>query len=171
MIVTRFARLSILAAGLLAGAGLLPAQNIGIVDREKALENTAEIKKAREVLQTKYKPKEAALQALQTELENLRKQLDSGKLDQRAAADLQSDGQLKERRFQRLQQDYQEELERDRQDIVGKAAKGLEAAIGEVARAKNLDLVFDRQVALFNKDGLDITKEVTVAYDKANPAK
>ena len=43
--------------------------------------------------------------------------------------------------------------------------------IKKIAEEKGFDVVFDVTNTLFSKPALDITADVTAAYDKAHPAK
>lgn len=165
-------RSMLVLAGLLM-AGAASAQTVGVVDTAKVLAEVAEIKKAQDALSAKFKPKEQELEALQKELQSLQQQLQQGqgKLTGAAEADLTLKGQMKERQFNRLRDDVQAQVEEERQGVLLKAQDHLVAAIAEVAKAKNLDVVVPKNQTLFVKDAVDISKEVIAAYDKANPAK
>lgn len=172
MFLKHIARAGVVGCGLLMATSAF-AQSVGVVDSAKVLTDVAEIKKAQEALSAKYKPKEAELEALQKEIVGIQQQLQQGqgKLTPAAESDLTVRGQMKQRQFERLRDDVQQQVEEERQSVLGKAQDHLRAAISEVAKAKNLDVVVDRASTLFAKDAVDITKEVVAAYDKANPVK
>jgi len=108
---------------------------------------------------------------LQADLQSIEQQLNSGKLNQQAAADLQSQGTRKQRDLQRLSDDLQQDFERDRQEILGKAAQKMRDVITKVAEEKGCDLVVDAGQSLYFKPALEITTDVIAAYNKAYPAK
>jgi len=88
-----------------------------------------------------------------------------------AAAEAQAQGQRKQRDAQRLSDDTQQEFDRDRQEILGKAGAKMQEVVKKLAEEKGYDLVLDTSQAIFSKPALDITADVLAAYNKANPAK
>lgn len=144
---------------------------VAVINSQKALMDTDEMKKASAALELKFKPKQDELLKLQSDLEAIQQQINSGKLNQQALADLQVQGQRKQRDAQRLADDTQQEFDRDRQDILGKAAGKMQDAIKKVSEEKGLDLVVDVTSALYFKPAMDLTADATAAYNKANPAK
>jgi outer membrane protein len=165
-------RAGLFCLALASLAAQAPAQiKIAVVNSQKALLDSDEIKKASAALEQKFKPKQDALQKLQTELQSIEQQLSGGKLNQQAAADLQLQGQRKQRDAQRLSDDTQQEFDRDRQEILGKSAQKMQDVVKQVAEAKGFDMVVDSSQTLYSKPALDITADVLAAYNKANPAK
>ena len=75
------------------------------------------------------------------------------------------------REWQRLGEDLQADVDRERNDILTKASQKLKQVIEKIATEKGLDIVVDSADTVYFKPALDITKEVTAAYDKANPVK
>jgi outer membrane protein len=108
---------------------------------------------------------------LQADLQSIEQQLNSGKLNQQAAADLQAQGQRKQRDAQRLSDDLQADFDRDRQEILGKASQKMQAVITKLAEEIGLDIIVDSSQTLYFKPALDLTADATTAYNKANPAK
>ena len=94
----------------------------------------------------------------------------AGKLTPQAEASMNADGTRKQRDAQRLNEDLNADLERERNDILGKASVKMQAVVKTVAEAKGLDIVVDVPYAVFFKPALDITSDVIAAYDKAHPA-
>jgi outer membrane protein len=62
-------------------------------------------------------------------------------------------------------------VDRERNDVLAKTSQKLKQVIDKLAAEKGLDLVVDAADTVFFKPALDITKEATAAYDKANPVK
>jgi outer membrane protein len=144
---------------------------VGIVNMQKALADSDELKKASAAVESKYKPRQDEIAKLQNDLQSIQQQLQSGKVSEVAAADLQAQGQRKQRDLQRLSDDLQQDFERDRQDILGKASQKMQQVVGKVAEEKGLDLVIDVTQAVYFKPALDLTAEATAAYNKTYPAK
>ena len=173
MITRTMTRAVAIGAFLLAGIPFASAQSkIAIVKFQEALLGTAEIKKDQGVLQQKYKPRQDEIERLNKELQDINTRLgDPSKLSQVGITDLQSQGQKKQTRLTRLNQDIEEDFNRDRQEILTKASQRMTDVIKKIAEEKGFDVVLDVTNTLFSKPGLDITTEVTAAYDKAHPAK
>ena len=152
--------------------GLAAAQvKVGIVNVQDAILKTAEIKKASDELAAKYKSRQDALVKLQQDLQSISTQLGNAKITPQAAADLQAQGQRKERDLQRLQQDLQTDVDADRNDILTKAGAKMKAVVEKLAAEKGLDMVVDVSQTIYFKPALEITNDVIAAYDKANPVK
>jgi outer membrane protein len=173
MITKTFSRVVAIGAFLLAGTPFAAAQSkIGIVKVQEALLGTAEIKKAQGELQQRFKPRQDEIERLNKELQDINARLaDPSKLSQVGISDLQAQGQRKQTRLQRLNQDIEEDFNRDRQEILGRASQRMTDVIKKIAEEKGFDVVMDVTSTLFNKPGLDVTAEVTTAYDKAYPVK
>lgn len=159
-----------------AALTLVPAAaqvKVGIVDFQKAVLGTAEIKKAQTELEARFKPRQDAMQKLQNELQQISAQLQSmqGKLTPQAESDLRVQGQRKERELQRLNDDLQADVDRDRNDILQKAGRQMREVVSKMAAEKAFDVVIDSANTLFFKDALDVTTEAIASYDKAYPAK
>jgi len=165
-------RAGLLCLALAPLATIASAQlKVGVVNVQKAMLDSDELKKVSAQVEAKYKPKQDELQKLQTDLQSIQQQLQSNKLTQQAQADLQLQGQRKQRDAQRLSDDLQQEFDRDRQDILGKAAQKMTEVVKKLAEEKGLDMVVDVSQTLYFKPALDITADALAAYNKAYPAK
>jgi len=144
---------------------------VGVVNMQKAVFDTAEIKKADNEMQAKYKPKQDDIAKLNTQIEDIAKQLQSGsgRLTPQAQADLQAQGTRLQRDLQYKQQDLQEQVNEDRQSILSVSSQKMTDVIKKIAEEKGLDMVVDTQNTYYFKPTMDITAEATAAYDKAHP--
>ena len=170
----RFARLAVLIAAALAtvaAQGQTPSAGtkIGVVNSQKAMLDTAEIKKAQLELEAKYKPRQDQMAQLQKELAGLQSQLQSGKLTPQAQQEATTQGQRKERDLQRLQDDLQSDVDRDRNDILSRVSQRMREIVTKIATDKGLDLVIDAANAIYFKAAMDLTAEATANYDKSYP--
>jgi len=165
--------LAVCAAGLFSSS-IAPAQTkIGVVNFQKAILDTAEIKKASVDLQNKYKPRQDALEKVQRELSDIQTQLQAsqGKLSAAGEADLTARGQRKQREAERLSQDLQDEVNNERNTVLQRAGGRMTELIKKLAEEKGLDVVVDVTNTISFKPALEITVEATAAYDKAFPLK
>jgi outer membrane protein len=154
----------------LASAGAASAQvKIAIINTQKALLETDEIKKAQRDLEAKFKPRQDQMVKLQKDLEDIQSQLNSGKLNEVGTQELQAEGQRKQRELQRDQQDLQEDVERERTEILQRAGSRMQEAVKKLAEEKGLDIVVDTVNTVFYKPAFDITVDATAAYNKAYP--
>jgi len=153
-------------------AGTASAQlKVAIVNGQRAILETAEIKKAQAALEAKYKPRQAELEAIQKELAAMQAQLEGGKLNQQAAQEMQAKGTRRQREAQRLAEDLQADVDRERQEVLGRASQRMSDVIKKIAEERGLDVVVDVGNTLYFKPALEITADVIAAFDKANPAK
>ncbi len=174
MLRTSFTRLFIVAASGLLAAVVAPAQSkVAVINSQKALVDTTEIKKALADLDAKYKPRRAKIDELRKDIDDLQQKLRSmsGKLTQQAEAEMTAQGQRKERDLQRLTEDLQADAEADQNDISNRSRPRMLEVIRKIAEAKSVDLVVDVATTVYFKPALDITAEATAAYDKAYPVK
>jgi outer membrane protein len=146
---------------------------VAVINFDKAVVETAEIKKAQVELEAKFKPRQQQVEALQKQLQDIQQQLQTmvGKLTPQAEAQLNADGQRKQRELQRLGEDLQADVERDRTEILSKSGQRMQEVVKKLAEAKDLDAVINANGMLFFKPVLDLTKDATEAYDKAYPVK
>ena len=88
---------------LLAGIvslGIATAQvKVAVINSQKAILDTEEIKKAQAELTAKYKPRQDQLEKLQKDLQDIQNQLQSGKLNQLGEQELNAQGQKKHRQY------------------------------------------------------------------------
>lgn len=144
---------------------------VAVVNVQKAMLDSEELKKVSAVLEAKYKPKQDELQKLQNDLQSIQQQLQSTTLSPQAQQDLQVQGQRKQRDAQRMSDDLQQEFDRDRQDVLAKAAQKMQDVVKKLAEEKGYDVVVDVSQTLYYKPALDITADALAAYNKAYPGK
>jgi outer membrane protein len=170
-------RLSLLPA-LAAGALglLLPAQapaqvKVGVINMQRAVLAADEIKKAAAEMQAKFKPQQDELDKLQREMAAIQNQLQGGQVNPAQQESLTADGQRKQREAQRLSEDLQADVERERTEILQKASGRMAEVVKKLAADKGLDMVVDSTTTVFYKPALEITEEAIAAYNKTYPAK
>ena len=144
---------------------------VAVVNVQQAMLDSEELKKASAELEKKYKPRQDELNKLQADLQSIQQQISSGKLNQQALADLNTQGTRKQRDAQRISDDLQADFDRDRQDILGQAAKRMQEVVKKLAEEKGYDIVVDVSQTLYFKPTLDLTSEALAAYNKSYPAR
>jgi outer membrane protein len=164
----------LVCSALLALVQAAPAQTlkIAVVNMQQAVFATAEVKKADADLQVTLKPKQDQAQKLQTDLQGIQQQLQTGgnKLTEQQQEELNTEGQRKQRELQRLTTELQESADAARQEILPRCTQRMVEVLKKLAGEKGYDLIVESSVTYFSKTGMDITTEATAAYDKTYPA-
>ena len=144
---------------------------VAVVNLQEAVFKSAEIQKADADMQAKYKPRQDEINRVTTEISDLAQkfQAGQGKLAEAVLADLQAQGQRRQRDLQRLQEDLNADAERDRNDILTKTTQKMGDVVKKLAEEKGVDLVVDSATILYFKPTLDLTADTIAAYDKAYP--
>ena len=164
-------RLSLLAGALSVLAMAASAQTkIGVIDIQRAIADTAEIKKAVAELEARYKPRQEEMAKLQSEIQAIQQKLQTPNLTVEAQQELTAQGQRKQRELQRLSEDLQSEVNEERNEILARSGERMRQIVTKVAEAKGLDVVLEAGNAIYVKPILDITKDAIAEYDKAYPA-
>jgi outer membrane protein len=170
----RFLRLALAGLLLTAAAPALHAQlKVGVVNLQKALQDTAEIKAAEASLKAKFGPRQEELAGLEKEISKLSQDLEQNqsKYNEATLAEMSSRLQLRQRQYQRNAQSLQDDVNAVRQDVLNRVGQRLQEVIKKLAEEKGLDMVLDAGNTYFFKPVLEITEDVTKAYDLAYPAK
>src|SRR5918993_878589 len=96
--------------------GAFAQVKVAIINSQLSVIETAEIKKAQAELEAKFKPRSEQMTKLQKELADIQSQLQAGqgKLTPQAEQNLNITGQRRQRELQRLQEDLQGDVDRER---------------------------------------------------------
>ena len=158
-------------AAVLTGTFAAAQVKIGVINSQKAMLDTAELKKAQSDMEAKFKPRQAKVDTLTKEVQALQTQLQTmaGKLTPQAEQDMAIQGQRKQKEITRLTEDLQADVDRERQDVLSRSSQRMQEVVNKLAEAKGLDIVIDVGNTVYVKPALDITKDATDSYDKAYP--
>lgn len=154
-----------------AGAQTIAPAKVAIINAQKAVADTQEIKKAQATLEAKYRTRQQSIQSLQNELGTIQQQLSTPNLPPDRDAQLRATGVTKQKELQRLTEDLQSDVNNERQDILGRAGRQMTDIVKKIAEERGLDVVIDITNTIYYKPAMEITAEATTAYDKAYPAK
>jgi outer membrane protein len=161
---------AIVPTGAAYSQAIAPAK-VAIINAQKAVADTQEIKKAQTALEAKYRTRQQSIQNLQTDLEGIQKQLSTPNLPPERDGLLRQQGTVKQKELQRLSEDLQADVNNERQDILGRAGRNMSEVVKKIAEERGLDMVVDITNTIYYRPTLEITAEATAAYDKAYPAK
>ena len=154
-----------------ASIGIASAQKVAVINSQKAVLETAEIKKDQTDLETKFKPRQDKIIQIQKDLQTIQSQLQSGKLNATGEQELNAEGTKKQRDLQRLQQDLQDDVTLERNDILQRSGARMQEVVKKLAEAKGLDIVVDTTNTVFYKPAFDLTAEAVTAYNLTYPVK
>ncbi len=157
------------SALLCAAAAVSSAQtSVAVVNFQEALLATADMTKESAALEGKYRTRQEELTALGQELQDIQVKLQTATGAE--AQRLQEEGQRKQVRAQRLNEDLQSDVEFDRQNILAGASVRMREVINELRVEREIDLIVDSGGVLANDALIDLTAEATRAYDAKHPA-
>jgi outer membrane protein len=159
-------------AVLLTLAPLSFAQpKIAVISLQKAVFDTADIKKASAEMEARYKPRADRLRQTQEQMAQISQRIEQGggQLTPQAESELRAQGTRLQKEAQRQQDDLQADVQADRQDILSKASQRMTDVVKKLAEEKGIDLVVEQSAIIYFKPVLDITADATAAYDKAHP--
>jgi len=153
------------------------ASKVGILNVRQAIVNTAEGKQAAAELQSQFA-------ARQTDLENLRKQIEDLQnrlrncertCSEEEKSRLTREGDLKARQFQRKQDDFQEELNAAQAEVFERISRKMQDVLDRYARENGYTVVFDTSIqqtpVVYASSQVDVTQDVVRLYDQAYPVK
>ena len=135
---------------------------IGVVDLQKIMQTSAQMKKIQEKLEKDFKPRRDNLIAME---EKLKKEMedfkrDTAVLSQTQRRDLEKKLVSEQQQFERDGQQYQQELSTAHNESMEEFYNKIRAAIAKVAEHEKYDLVFQKDAAPFSADRLDMTAKV-----------
>ena len=145
---------------------------VAVINLQKAVLESAEIKAASAAMEARYKPRVTQIETLDKEIAGISQNLqtNAGKLTPQAEADLNAQGTKKQRDAQRMRDDLQADVDRDRNEILQRSAGKMGDVLKKLAEEKGYDIVVDAPYAPYFKASLEITNDLIAAYDKAYPA-
>jgi outer membrane protein len=167
-------RLFLVCLALAARSEIASAQaKVAVINLQKAVLESDEIKKASTALEAKYKPRQQEIEKLQSEIQMIQQQLqtNAGKLNPQAEADLNTQGARKQRDLQRKSEDLQADVDRERNEILGKSSQKMGDVVKKLAEEKGYDVVIDISNTIYFKPALEITSDAMAAYNKTYPVK
>jgi len=140
---------------------------IGVVIVPRLLQESPQARAAMGALQDEFAPRQRELVAMDNEFNEKQASFERdmevmGAEERRnAERDLQNEG----RAFQRRQQEFAEDLDRRRNEVLGGMQQELGAEIEKFAKSAGYDLIVSD--AVYFSEGLDITDEVLAGLEKS----
>lgn len=142
---------------------------VGLVDMQKAIQETAEGQKAKKELETDFGKKKKDLEKKEADIKKMGEDLD------KKALVLSDDvKQKKQQEMQKEMQKYQEavaksqmEIQKHERDLTNPIIAKLRKTIEEIGKKENFTMVLEKseQLVLFSEKTIDLTDRVIKEYD------
>jgi outer membrane protein len=140
---------------------------IGVVDLQKIMQTSAQMKTIQQKLEKEFKPRRDALVAmedgLKKDMEKFKR--DSAIMSQSEKKDLEKKIVTAQQTFERQGQQYQQELSTAHNEAMEELYGKIRKAISKVAASDKYDLVLQKDAAPFSDSKLDITDLVMKQID------
>ena len=151
-----------LILAITAGGALADGTKIGVVDLQKIMQTSIQMKNIQEKLEKEFKPRRDKLVAME---DGLKKDMEKFKRDtaimsQKQRKELEKKIVGTQQQFEREGQQYQQELSTAHNEAMEEFYNKIRAAIAKVAESEKYDLVFQKDAAPFSVEKLDVTAKV-----------
>ncbi len=144
---------------------------IGVIDVMKLQEKSKSFQKVRKELKERFVALEKKLEKERNGVIELEQELkkQSMMLSLDAKEDKRKELEKKMRRFRFLQNETAEEAKALELDARKEVIKDIEKVVNKIGKEKGYVIIFERRTVglIYYKDTIDLTDEVTKAYDKA----
>ena len=135
---------------------------IGVVDLQKIMQTSTQMKAIQEKLEKEFKPRRDKLVAME---DGLKKDMEKFKRDtaimsQTQRKDLEKQIVGTQQQFEREGQQYQQELSTAHNEAMEEFYNKIRTAIAKIAESEKYDLVFQKDAAPFSVEKLDVTAKV-----------
>lgn len=148
---------------------------IAVINVQVAITSTAEGKQATAELQSQFAPRQAELENLNRQIEDVRNRLRAGAmLSDEEKTKLARQGDQLTRVLQRKQQDMQDDSNEAQREVVDRIGNKMLQVVDSYAKQNGYSIVLDdsqNSVVLNFSPQVDITQEVIRLYDQAYPVK
>lgn len=158
---------------LFATAEAATSFKVGIVDPQEVIEKSRAGKRVLSTLKEHASVRQKLLQRDEDELKAIEAELKDGStLSETEKQSKQTAFRKKLQDYQRRGQEFQQELGQKQKEMVMEYMKKIQTATKAVAEKYGFALVLDKgsdatlRIVLYNKKGLDITKEVVKEFDR-----
>ena len=167
-----FASFTLAVATALAANAQGPPTKVAVISIQGAIAATKDGQKAIAELDSKAAPKRKELDQKQTDINNLKDQLNKGSntLSEATKAELYKNIQQKTTSLQRDFEDAQAEMDQEQQKMLQSLGQKILAVIERYARDNGFAMVVDvsspQTPVMYASPSIDITKEIIDLYDK-----
>jgi len=157
--------------------GSTASGKIGIISIRQAIVTTAEGKQASAELQSQFAPRQTEMENLNKQINDLRQRLAAceNKCSQDEIARLQQQGQKMAQRQERLNNEYQEDVNSAQQEVFDRIGRKMVDVLDRYSRENGFTIVLDASAQnspiLYASPLIDVTQDIIRLYDSAYPVK
>src|SRR3984885_139302 len=150
---------------------------VGVISVQIAIQSTSEGKQSAAELQSRFAPR-------QTELDNLRKQIEdlqtrlrttSNTLSDEEKARLAREGDQLTRTYQRKQQDSQDDFNEAEREIVDRIGRKMIDILDKYSKENGYSIILDTSAqntpVIYAANTIDVTQDIIKLYDQSYPVK
>jgi len=150
----------LMVLSLCSGTALAETK-IGFVDTVKLMEAAPQAKSAQSKIESEFAPREKELVALQREIKKLEDKLsrDSAVMSESERTKLERKILSKRRDMKRTQEEFRDDLNIRRNEVLAKLQKDMYQAVVTLAKEQKFDLILSQGV-VYSSDKVDITDSV-----------
>jgi len=163
--------------GQASGAGAQASMKVGVINIQAAIGGTAEGKQAAAELQSQFAPRTAELQGLQKQGQDVSSRLQNGQttLSDEEKDRLQRELDQLNRTFQRKQQDFQDDTNEARQEVVNRIGRKMIDILNKYSKENNYSVILDtssqQTPVVYAANQVDVTQDIIRLYDQSYPVK
>src|ERR1700690_3345030 len=150
---------------------------VGVINVQVAITSTAEGKQAAAELQSKFAPRQAELENMRKQMDDLQTRLRTGQttLSDDEKVRLAREGDQLNRSYQRKQQEAQDDFNDEQQDVVNRIGRKMVAILDKYSKENGYAVILDTSAqqtpVVFAAPQNDGTQEIIRLFDEANPVK
>jgi outer membrane protein len=160
-----------------SGTGAGTPAKVGVINVQVAITSTAEGKQAAAELQSKFAPRQTDLDNMRKQLDDLQTRLRTGQttLSDDEKARLAREGDILTRSYQRKQQEAQDDFNDEQQEVVNRIGRKMMAILDKYSKDNAYAIIFDTSAqqtpVVYAANQIDVTQEIIRLYDQGNPVK
>ncbi|HEV1994742.1 MAG TPA: OmpH family outer membrane protein [Candidatus Acidoferrum sp.] len=160
-----------------AAAGSAASGKVGVISIRLAIGSTAEGKLAQAELQSQFAPRQNEIENLNKQINDLQQRLQAGanKLSQEEEARLRQQGQRLAQRLDRMNTEYQEDVNAALGDITDRIGRKMVDVLDRYARENGYSVVLDSSAQstpiIYASTQIDVTQDIVRLFDQAYPVK
>ncbi|MCL9683366.1 OmpH family outer membrane protein [Legionella maioricensis] len=140
---------------------------IGVVDLQKIMQTSSQMKTIQQTLEKEFKPRRDKLVAVEASLKSDMEKFkrDSAIMSATQKKELEKKIVSAQQQFERDGQQYQQELSTAHNEAMEGLYTKVRAAIGKIAKDEKYDIIVQKDAAPFSTEALDVTDKVIKAIN------
>ncbi len=150
---------------------------VGVINVQVAITSTLEGKQAAAELQSQFAPRQTELDNLRKQIEDVQTRLRTGQttLSDDEKARLTRQGDQMTRAYQRKQQDSQDDFNEAQREVVDRIGRKMIDVLDKYSKENGFGVVFDTSAqsspVVYAANQIDVTQEIIRLYDQEYPVK